>query len=102
MMRILFVAAASLLLCGAASAQADPAERRLEPGKDEIARPVFRKPDPVAERAQNLKDATRIAELAAALREEIRKSSPHVVSAVAAKEAAEIEKLIRQVRARMK
>lgn len=91
-----------LLVSVTAAAQGDPTDRRLEPGRDEIVRPVFRKPDPVADRAQNLKDTARIAELAAALQQEFRNSSPFVNSAPAAREAAEIESLIRKIRSRIK
>ncbi len=96
------IAVTVLPVSSTAAAQSDPAERRLEAGRDEIVRPVFRKPDPVADRAQNLKDATRISELAAALQQDFKNSSPYVSSADAARKAAEIEKLIRKIRARMK
>ena len=69
---------------------------------DMVQWPVVRPRDVKAEREQNLKDTARMAELLADLRSELGRTDERVVSMSAAKKAAEIEKLIKRVRNRLR
>jgi len=75
---------------------------KIERQSPTIVRPTFKQRDLEAERQQNLKDAARIADLIAELRAELDRTNEGVTSAAAATQAAEIEKLIKAIRRRLR